>query len=105
MATFQVGVFYSRFKVGLTVVVLYLALGNSWMLPLGASIHPAGSEGFHLMLLCKDFGVGEAETYSDVESSGGVSSCNPLGDVLILSLWNSMGRKWLPKSLQPYEVL
>ena len=64
-----------------------------------------GIEGFHLMLLCKDFGVGEVETYSDVESSGGVSSCNPLGDVLMLSLWYSMGRKWLSKSFLLYEVL
>ena len=93
MATFEVGVFYSRFKVGLTVVVLCLALGNSWTLPLGASIHPGDREGFHLMLLCKDFGVREVETYSDVESSEDVSSCNPLVDVLILSLWNSVGRK------------
>lgn len=93
MATFEVGVFYSGFKVELTVVVLCLALGNPWALPLGTSIHLEDNEWFHFMLLCKDFGVGEVETYSDVESSGGVSPCNPLGDVLILSLWNSMGRK------------
>ena len=92
MATFDVWVFYSRFKVGLTVVALCLALRNSWTLPFGASIHLEDNEWFHLML-CKDFGVGEVETYSDVESSEDVSSCNPLGDVLILSLWNSMGRK------------
>lgn len=49
---------YSRFKVRLTVVVLCLALGNSWTLPFGASIHLEDNEWFHLMLLCKDFGVG-----------------------------------------------
>lgn len=57
------------------------------------------------MLFCRDFGVGEVERYSDVESSGGVSSCNPLSDVLMLSLWYSIGRKWLSESFLSYEVL
>lgn len=75
------------------------------MLPLGASIHSGDNEWFHLMLLCRDFGVGEMKRCSDVESSGGISTCSPLGDVLMLSLWYSMGRKWLSKSFLLYEVL
>ena len=67
-------------------------------------VHPGITSGF---IWCCYAEILESERWkdSDVESSGGVSSCSPLGDVLMLSLWYSMGRKWQSKSFLSYEVL
>lgn len=64
VATFEVRVFYSRFKVGLTVVVLCLALRNSWTLLLGASMYIGGiTSGF---ILCCYVEIMESERWKDV---------------------------------------